>query len=222
MSTRPVGRVVEAGDQLGHGRLARPGRRRRRPRSRPGAMRQVDVVRAPARPGRSRTNVVEARSRPRSAGARRRRAPRAPSGSVSSRVAQLEHRRLALLEGVVLLHQQLDGREEAVEVEEEGDQGTEAESVWWSDHVAADGRAARAWPSDAEQLGARPVDGVDLRRVVVGVPVVADDVAVVDDVVALAVVGGDDAHARAGSRRGRPARWRCRRAPGRSRARRPA
>ena len=48
---------------------------------------------------------------------------------------------------------------------------------------------------DAEQLGARAVDGVDLGGVVVGVPVVADHVAVVDDVVALAVVGGDDADA---------------------------
>ena len=49
-----------------------------------------------------------------------------------------------------------------------------------------------AWPRHAEQLGARAVDGVDLGGVDVGVAVVADDVAVVDDVVALAVVGGDD------------------------------
>ena len=59
-------------------------------------------------------------------------------------------------------------------------------------------------PADAEQGGlAQPphqlragaVDGVDVGRVDVGVAVLADDVAVVDDVAALAVVGGDDTHA---------------------------
>ena len=62
------------------------------------------------------------------------------------------------------------------------------------DHRAADGQQ-RGLAEEAEHLGARAVDGVDLRGVVVGVAVVADDVAVVDHVVALAVVGGDDAHA---------------------------
>ena len=55
--------------------------------------------------------------------------------------------------------------------------------------------SSAAWPRIAEHLGAGAVDGVDLGRVVVGVAVVADDVAVVEDVVALAVVRGDDAHA---------------------------
>ena len=47
----------------------------------------------------------------------------------------------------------------------------------------------------AEQLRAGTVDRVDLGGVVVRVAVVADDVAVLDDVVALAVVGGDRADA---------------------------
>ena len=58
-------------------------------------------------------------------------------------------------------------------------------------HGAADGQQD-GLAEDAQQLGARAVDGVDVGGVVVGVPVVADHVAVVDDVVALAVVGGDD------------------------------
>ena len=64
-------------------------------------------------------------------------------------------------------------------------------SVWCS--TMSPPMASRAaWPRQPEQLGARAVDGVDVGRVVVGVPVLADHVAVVDDVVALAVVGGDD------------------------------
>jgi hypothetical protein len=59
------------------------------------------------------------------------------------------------------------------------------------DHVAADGQQD-GLAEDAEQLGAGPVDGVDLRGVVVGVAVLADDVAVVEDVVPLPVVRGDD------------------------------
>ena len=39
------------------------------------------------------------------------------------------------------------------------------------------------------------LDGVDMSGVVIGVPVPAHDVAVVDDVASLTVVSGDDAHA---------------------------
>ncbi len=107
--------------------------------------------------------------------------------------AQLVHRGLALLVGVVLLDQELDGLEEPVQVQEEGDQGTEGEVVV-GHHGAADGQHD-GLAEDAQHLGARSVDGVDVGRVVVGVPVVADHVAVVDHVVALAVVGGHDADA---------------------------
>ena len=61
-------------------------------------------------------------------------------------------------------------------------------------HVAAD-RQQRSLPEVAEHLCAGPVDRVDLGGVVVGVAVDPDDVAVLDDVPALAVVGGDRAHA---------------------------
>ena len=67
-------------------------------------------------------------------------------------------------------------------------------SWWLSDHVAAD-RQQRRLRQVSEQLRARTVDRVDLGGVVVGVAVVADDVAVMDDVVSLAVVGGDGADA---------------------------
>ena len=62
------------------------------------------------------------------------------------------------------------------------------------DHVAADAeQGGLAQPP--HQLGARAVDGVDLGGVDVGVAVLTHDVAVMDDVVPLAVVGGDHPHA---------------------------
>ncbi len=106
---------------------------------------------------------------------------------------ELGDRRLALLERVVLLHQKLDGLQEPVEVEEERDEGAEAQGV--VEHHAAPHAEQRRLPEEAEQLGARAVHRVDLCRVVVGVPVPTDDVAVPQDVVPLAVVRGHDAHA---------------------------
>ncbi len=61
------------------------------------------------------------------------------------------------------------------------------------DHAPADGQQ-HGLAEHAEELGAGGVDGVDMGGVVVGVPVVAHHVAVVDHVVPLAVVGGHDAH----------------------------
>ena len=107
--------------------------------------------------------------------------------------AQLEDRGLALLEAVVLLHQQLDGGEEPVQVQEEGDQRAEGEGVVHH-HVAADPEQ-RGLSQPPHQLGARAVDGVDLGGVDVGVAVLTHDVAVMDDVEPLAVVGGDHPHA---------------------------
>ena len=114
-------------------------------------------------------------------------------GSRLQQPAQLVHGRLTLLVGVVLLHEQLDGGEEAVQVQEEPHEHPERQAPA-QHHVAPDAEQ-HTLPEHAEHLGARPVDGVDLGGVVVGVAVLADDVAVMDDVLALAVVGGDDAHA---------------------------
>ena len=52
-----------------------------------------------------------------------------------------------------------------------------------------------AWPRMPIMTRRRSVDGVGAAGVEVGVAVLADDVAVVHDVVALAVRGGDDADA---------------------------
>ena len=105
---------------------------------------------------------------------------------------ELGHRRLTLLVGVVLLHQELDGLEEPVEVQEEGEQGTDGQRVV-QHHLPTDGQQ-RGLPEHTQHLGPRAVYRVDVGGVVVGVPVVADHVAVVDHVLALAVVGGDDAY----------------------------
>ena len=75
MRTRPGGRVVEAGDQLGHGRLAGSGGARRRPPSRPGSMMQVDVVEDRDVRVVAEGHVVEDDLARRWAAARRRRAP---------------------------------------------------------------------------------------------------------------------------------------------------
>ena len=160
----------------------------------PGLDRQVDVLEHRAAGHVGERHVLEGDRPLDRRAARRRRPPRRTSGSVSHRVAQLGHRGLALLVRVVLLDQQLDGLEEPVEVEEEGDQGARRLSWWWSTMVPPMA-SMTAWPMTPEHLGARAVEGVDVGRVVVGVPVVADHVAVVDDVVALAVVGGHDADA---------------------------
>jgi len=60
------------------------------------------------------------------------------------------------------------------------------------DHVPTDGQK-RCLAQHPDHLGARSVDRVDLCGVVVGRPVVPDHVAVMHDVVPLAVVRGDDA-----------------------------
>ena len=67
-------------------------------------------------------------------------------------------------------------------------------SEWCTHHLAADAQQG-GLSQPAHQLRARAVEGVDVGGVDVGVAVLADHVAVMDDVVALAVVGGDDAHA---------------------------
>ena len=94
--------------------------------------------------------------------------------------------------GVVLLHQQLDGLEESVEVQEEGDQCTDLQGVV-EHHLPADGQQ-HGLAHHAEELGPGAVEGVHVGRVIVGVAVVTHHVAVVDHVVPLAVVRGHDAH----------------------------
>ena len=109
-------------------------------------------------------------------------------------VAELDDRRPPLLVRVVQLDQLLDRGEERVEVEDEGGQLADREVVVQHHRSADEQQAGLAQP--AEHLGAGPVDAVDPGGVVVGVAVLADDVAMVDDVVPLAVVGGHDADAR--------------------------
>ena len=85
--------------------------------------------------------------------------------------AQLEDGGPALLERVVLLHQQLDRREEPVHVEEEGGQLAEVDLLRVVQvHGAADAQDQQL-AEDADDLRARPVDAVDAPRVVVGVAV---------------------------------------------------
>ena len=107
--------------------------------------------------------------------------------------AQLQDRGLALLVGVVLLHQQLDRLEEPVHEEEERRQLADLQLVV-QDHVPAH-RQDHRLTDDAEELRAGAVDTVDAPREVVRVAIFADHVAMVDHVVALPVVGRDDAHA---------------------------
>ena len=97
---------------------------------------------------------------------------------------------MALLERVVLLDQELDGLEEAVEVQEEGNQRTDGQGVV-QHHRAADGQE-EGLAQDADGLGARSIDGVDPAGGDVGVTVGADHVAMVERIVGSAVVGGDD------------------------------
>ena len=114
-----LGRVVEARDELGDGRLARAGRPDERRSSRRRAMCEVDVAQHRHRPGRTRTTRRRARSSPSIGG----------SGSASSasstrrvrreQLVELGDRGLALLVQVVLLHELLDRREERVQVEDE-------------------------------------------------------------------------------------------------------
>ena len=214
------GRVVEARDQLGHRRLARP-RGAHEGHRLAGRNREVDVVQH--RHGRvvAERDVVEA-----DLAADLRQLDRV--GRLEHRrlgleqAAQLEHRRPALLEGVVLLHEQLDRREEPVHVEEERGQLAEVDLLRVVQvHGPADAQDEHL-AEDADHLRPRAVDAVDPARVVVGVPVGADDVAVGLDVVALPVVRGDDAHALQALGEVGQHRARCRRAPCRSRARRPA
>ena len=114
-------------------------------------------------------------------------------GSVLEQDAEFQDRGLALLVGVVLLHQELDRLEEPVHEEEERRQLTDLQ-LMVQHHVAAHGQDHRL-TDDAEELGAGAVDAVDTPGVVVGVAVLADHVAVIDHVVALPVVGRDDPHA---------------------------
>ena len=55
--------------------------------------------------------------------------------------------------------------------------------------------SSAAWPMQPDELGARAVDRGEVGGVVVGVAVLADDVAVVQHVVAGPVEAGDDPHA---------------------------
>ena len=128
--------------------------------------------------------------------------------------AQLDDRGRSLLEQVVLLHQQQHWPEESVEIEEEGDQGADGQLVMGNHHAAdaQDGGLTEI----ADELSPGSVDGVDLGGVQIGVPVGADHVAVVQHVVALAVVGGDDAHPVEGLGQVGEHVRRSRRGPGRS------
>jgi hypothetical protein len=110
-------------------------------------------------------------------------------------VLELEDRGPALLERVVLLHEELDGGEEPVDVEEEGGQGAEADLPGVVQvHLATDSEN-QDLSKDADQLRSGAVNAVDTAGVEVGVPVPAHHVAVVLDVVALAIVRCHDAHA---------------------------
>ena len=120
--------------------------------------------------------------------------PLAHGGLGGQQLAQLAEGGLALLVGVVQLHHLLNGREECVEVEDEGGELADRQAAA-EHHVAADQQDERL-ASDTDDLGAGSVEGADAGRVVVRGAVVADDVAVVADVVTGPVVRGDDAHAR--------------------------
>ncbi len=72
---------------------------------------------------------------------------------------------------------------------EEGGEAADGELVV-EHHLAADCQQP-GLGQVSQHLGAGPVDGVDVGGVVVGVPVLADHVAMVDHVAGLAVVGGD-------------------------------
>ena len=107
--------------------------------------------------------------------------------------AQSDDRRASLLEGRVLLDEQLDRREESVEVQEEDDELGHVELVV-EDHVAPDAEQHRlAQDADHERRGT--VDRVDPSGVGVGVAIGTDDVAVVADVATLAIVGRHDPNA---------------------------
>src|SRR5581483_6767776 len=130
-----TGGVIEAGDELGHGRLAGPsgadkghglagldGQVDVFEHRRPGVVREVDVLEPDAALNGRELHRIGALE---------------DAGRRVEKIAQLEDRGPALLEGVVLLDQQLDGREEAVDVEEEGRQLAEIE-LMVLEHVAAD------------------------------------------------------------------------------------
>ena len=86
----------------------------------------------------------------------------------------------------------MNGLEEAVQVEEEGDESTDRQRVV-EDHGATDSEQ-QGLTEDPDGLGAGAIDGVDGSGGDIGVAVLADHIAVVNGVVCSAVVGGDDAH----------------------------
>ena len=119
----PGGGVVEAGDQLGQGGLAGPGgpdEGHRLPRRDA----QVDVAQHGHVGVVAEGHVVED-DLPLDGGQLHGVGRLGDGGLGREQGAQLEDRGLALLEAVVLLHQQLDGGEEAVQVQEEGHQGAD-------------------------------------------------------------------------------------------------
>ena len=86
-----------------------------------------------------------------------------------------------------MLHQELDGSKESVEVEEERDQNTDAHVVR-NHHGAADAEE-QSLAQDSNSNGRRTVGGVDAAGVHVRVAIVAHHISVVDDVETLAVIG---------------------------------
>ena len=84
----------------------------------------------------------------------------------------------------------MDGREEGGEVEHERRQLAHAQLVV-EHHVPTD-EHHRGLTQEAQEVGGGAVAGDQAGRVVVGVLVLADDVAMVDDVAPLPVEGGDD------------------------------
>ena len=191
MQHSPRGRVIEPGDQLGQRGLASPGGSDEgNGFARSDA--QVDVAHHGYIGVIAEGHVVES-DLPFDGGEVRGARHLGHGGLTRKQRTELDDRRLSLLVAVVLLHQELNGGKETAQVQEER-------------HQPADGERAphRHGPTDCQQcglaqpaheLGAGAIDGVDLGGVDVGFAVLTDDVAVVDDVVHLAVVGRDDAHA---------------------------
>ena len=192
IATRPR-RVVEAGDELGDGRLARAGRPDEGHRLARGDV-QVDV--AQHRLGRvvaeghvsSVTVALDRRQRPRVLGAS------STLGCVPSSSSSLVIAAWPCWYRLYCCTSCWIGQEERVEVEDEGGELADGERAV-AHHVAADQQQHRL-AEQPDELGARAVDRGELGGVVVGVAVVADDVAVVQHVVAGPVEPGDDAHAR--------------------------
>ena len=115
-------------------------------------------------------------------------------GDLAEQVAHLADRRLALLVGVVELHELLDRREEGGEVEEERHQLADLHRA--VEHPVPADHQDHHLAGHADGLGDAAVGGPHRGGDVVGVAVAHHDRAVLGDVAPLAVVRRHDAHAR--------------------------